>query len=260
MQHRETRRAPVALPLIILALVVIATGVAGLRATTAAPAERPAAQGDIPGSGSRTFAETGHTVKGIFLDYWTTHGGLAQQGYPISELLSEVSPLDGKAYTVQYFERAVFEYHPENQAPFDVLLAQLGTYRYQAQYGSQAPAAPTAAPTVPPTTAAGPVFEQHVILSFVHIAPTDLVVPAGRVRFLVTNTDTQFGQARHNFAILTMAGQLVGTTSTFAPAEGQKVLELDLAAGQYQTKCTVPGHAEHGMVGTLTVTASGAVH
>jgi branched-chain amino acid transport system substrate-binding protein len=30
---------------------------------------------------------------------------------------------------VQYFERAVFELHPENQAPNDVLLSQLGTFR-----------------------------------------------------------------------------------------------------------------------------------
>jgi branched-chain amino acid transport system substrate-binding protein len=30
---------------------------------------------------------------------------------------------------VQYFERAVFELHPENQPPFDVLLSQLGTFQ-----------------------------------------------------------------------------------------------------------------------------------
>jgi hypothetical protein len=27
---------------------------------------------------------------------------------------------------VQYFERARFEYHPENAAPYDVLLGQFG--------------------------------------------------------------------------------------------------------------------------------------
>jgi hypothetical protein len=36
---------------------------------------------------------------------------------------------------VQYFERAVFEYHPENAAPYDVLLSQLGTFRYRDKYG-----------------------------------------------------------------------------------------------------------------------------
>ena len=37
-------------------------------------------------------------------------------------------------YTVQYFERAVMEMHPENKAPFDVLLSQLGTFQYKAKY------------------------------------------------------------------------------------------------------------------------------
>ena len=84
---------------------------------------------------SHTFPETGHTVSGDFWTYWQAHGGLAQQGYPISDEVPEVSPLDGQTYTVQYFERAVFERHPENAPPFDVLLSQLGTFRYQATYG-----------------------------------------------------------------------------------------------------------------------------
>ena len=84
--------------------------------------------------GSMFFPETGHTVKGKFLAYWQQHGGLAQQGYPISEERQEVSDLDGKTYTVQYFERAEFELHPENQPPNDVLLSQLGTLRYRQKY------------------------------------------------------------------------------------------------------------------------------
>lgn len=77
---------------------------------------------------SRNFSETGKTVSGRFLDYWNKNGGLAQQGFPISEVMTEVSDLDGKSYTVQYFERAVFEQHPENKPPYDVLLSQLGTF------------------------------------------------------------------------------------------------------------------------------------
>jgi hypothetical protein len=94
---------------------------------------------EIPGPGSRTFPETGKTVPGLFLDYWQNNGGLPQQGYPISNVMGEISPLDGKAYTVQYFERAVFEYHPENQPPFNVLLSQLGTFRYKQKYPDGAP-------------------------------------------------------------------------------------------------------------------------
>ncbi|HEX8600176.1 MAG TPA: DM13 domain-containing protein [Chloroflexia bacterium] len=110
------------------------------------------------GMNSRLFAETGKRVGGVFLDYWNKNGGLAQQGYPISEEFQEKSQLDGKTYTVQYFERAVFELHPENQPPHNVLLSQLGTFRYkartaQASNDNRAAATPTARPTSAPTPA-----------------------------------------------------------------------------------------------------------
>ena len=60
-----------------------------------------------------------------FMAYWTANGGLAQFGYPISELVTETLE-DGKPYQLQYFERARFELHPENQPPYDVLLGQFG--------------------------------------------------------------------------------------------------------------------------------------
>ena len=90
-------------------------------------------------SDSRVFAPTGQRVSGQFLHYWDTRGGLTQQGYPISAPLQEKSDLNGQTYTVQYFERAVFEQHPENAAPFNVLLAQLGTFRYRQRYPQGAP-------------------------------------------------------------------------------------------------------------------------
>ena len=85
-------------------------------------------------TGCQTFSQTGYKVCGRFLAYWNEHGGLAQQGYPLSEEFTETSQLNGRPYTVQYFERAVFEYHPENQAPNDVLLSQLGTYLGKVKY------------------------------------------------------------------------------------------------------------------------------
>jgi carboxyl-terminal processing protease len=93
---------------------------------------------------SRLFPETGKTVSGRFLQYWDEHGGLAQQGYPISGEMQERSDTDGKTYTVQYFERAVFEAHPENQAPYDVLLALLGTLLYREKYANGVPGSPQA--------------------------------------------------------------------------------------------------------------------
>jgi hypothetical protein len=97
----------------------------------------------------QTFRETGRAVCGKFLAYWREHGGLAQQGYPISNEFREVSDLDGKEYTVQYFERAVFELHPENQPPYDVLLSQLGTFQFRRKY-------PNGEPGVTPSTTASP--------------------------------------------------------------------------------------------------------
>ena len=116
--------------------------------------------------GSVVFKETGKRLGGVFLDYWQSHGGLAQQGLPISDEFTEKSDLDGKTYTVQYFERAVFEKHPENPPPYDVLLSQLGTFRYKARYEQGArptqpalPEAPTPVSTIPadvPTVTAAP--------------------------------------------------------------------------------------------------------
>ena len=34
---------------------------------------------------SHYFPETKHTVAGVFWTYWQGHGGLAQQGFPISD-------------------------------------------------------------------------------------------------------------------------------------------------------------------------------
>ena len=73
------------------------------------------------------FAETGHIVKQAFLRYWQSQGGLATFGYPISEELPEISNADGKVYTVQYFERARFEWHPTFAGtPDEVQLGLIG--------------------------------------------------------------------------------------------------------------------------------------
>ena len=78
-----------------------------------------------PLPGATYFPETGHNLSGGFLAYWQANGGLPQFGYPISEEFREQIE-DGNTYVVQYFERARFEYHPENQPPYDSLLGQFG--------------------------------------------------------------------------------------------------------------------------------------
>jgi beta propeller repeat protein len=69
----------------------------------------------------RFFPETGHTIAFGFKDFWEAHGGLAAFGYPISEEFTE----NGR--TVQYFERARFEFNPNSDDPdYKVTLGLLG--------------------------------------------------------------------------------------------------------------------------------------
>jgi polysaccharide biosynthesis protein PslG len=118
-------------------------------------------------AGSQLFKETGKRVGGRFLQYWQQNGGLAQQGFPISDEFLEKSDLDGKTYRVQYFERAVFEMHPENKPPYDVLLSQLGKFRFDKEV--PAPTAPNARGIQRIGTSSGP--NHYPLLSGPHAAP-----------------------------------------------------------------------------------------
>jgi micrococcal nuclease len=59
--------------------------------------------------------------------------------------------IQGQEYTVQYFERARFELHPENQPPFNVLLGLLGNELRDNASG--APSGPPPSPTPMPQPA-----------------------------------------------------------------------------------------------------------
>jgi hypothetical protein len=73
------------------------------------------------------FPETGHYLCFGFRDWWQRHGGLTLFGYPISEEFTE----GGR--TVQCFERARFEWHPEHAPPWNVLLAHYGRMALEAR-------------------------------------------------------------------------------------------------------------------------------
>ncbi len=86
------------------------------------------------------FAQTGQAIAPEFWGYWSSQGlefdgqpgksfdeSLALFGLPLSPAQMEVSQTDGKTYLTQHFERARFEYHPENAGtPYVVLLGLLG--------------------------------------------------------------------------------------------------------------------------------------
>ncbi len=82
------------------------------------------------------YAATGHNLCAGFRAYWNMYGGLAIYGFPISEEFQEKNPDTGLVYTVQYFERARFEWHPgEWPARYDVMLGRLGAQVLQMRYG-----------------------------------------------------------------------------------------------------------------------------
>jgi Tol biopolymer transport system component len=91
-----------------------------------------------PREGCTYFEQTGYNVCGDFLNYWSSNGlNLdGQPGFTAQESLAlfglpltgefEATLEDGNTYTVQWFERARFERHPENEPPYNVLLSRLG--------------------------------------------------------------------------------------------------------------------------------------
>ncbi|MBA3469501.1 MAG: hypothetical protein H0T53_07625 [Herpetosiphonaceae bacterium] len=85
------------------------------------------------------YPETGQAIAPEFWGYWSSHGldldlgqpevtsaeALALFGYPISPPQLETNS-SGDTVLTQWFERARFEYHPNNPAEYRVLLGLLG--------------------------------------------------------------------------------------------------------------------------------------
>ncbi|HEY0601816.1 MAG TPA: hypothetical protein VGD58_02840 [Herpetosiphonaceae bacterium] len=84
------------------------------------------------------------SVCGPFLQYWRTHGldlgrrgvtyeeSLLLFGLPLTAPRLETNP-DGDQVLTQWFERARFEYHPNNPEPYKVLLGRLGAETLRAR-------------------------------------------------------------------------------------------------------------------------------
>ncbi len=67
----------------------------------------------------------------------------------------------------------------------------------------------------------------------------------------VTIDFTNQAPLAHNVTIEAAGGKILGATPTFQG--GSKTLTLQLPAGTYKFFCSVPGHRQAGMEGTLTV-------
>jgi plastocyanin len=76
---------------------------------------------------------------------------------------------------------------------------------------------------------------------------TTLTAKAGVASLTFANSSP----VEHNVTIENSAGTIVGGTTTFTG--GSHTIRISLKAGTYKFFCTVPGHRQAGMEGTLTV-------
>jgi hypothetical protein len=131
----------------------VALGNLGVEATSgrifpkAAPVEN--------GPNRRYIPETQHIIKYGFKEIWEARGEARIFGNPISEEIDEVLD-DGEWHTVQYFEKARFEYWPNLPAGQRVLFSSLGRRLAPADRTAPAAPAPTAAPGSSPALTATP--------------------------------------------------------------------------------------------------------
>jgi plastocyanin len=76
---------------------------------------------------------------------------------------------------------------------------------------------------------------------------SSLTAKAGAVKIDFTN----MAPLAHDVTVATASGAVVGATPQFQG--GSKTLSLNLKPGKYTFYCSVPGHRQAGMEGTLTV-------
>jgi plastocyanin len=85
--------------------------------------------------------------------------------------------------------------------------------------------------------------------------------PEGQLKYTTTSLTAKAGNVTidfknmsplaHNVTVESAAGAAVGATETFQ--SGSKTLKLNLKPGTYKFYCSVPGHRQGGMEGTLVV-------
>ncbi len=96
--------------------------------------DAPATKSDAPGC--KWFEDVQHNVCGDFLTFWTTHGrtlgaggnpeaaSLALFGPPLNE--ATPTTVNGQQITIQWFQKARFELHPDAPPEFRVQLGLIG--------------------------------------------------------------------------------------------------------------------------------------
>jgi uncharacterized cupredoxin-like copper-binding protein/mono/diheme cytochrome c family protein len=108
-----------------------------------------------------------------------------------------------------------------------------------------APAAPAEAPAAADNAGDSATADQFTIVSHdIFFDPKEIEIPADQdVKILLPNE----GVSAHDFSI-----DALGINVALAPGETGEVT-INAPAGEYEYYCSVPGHKEAGMVGTLVV-------
>lgn len=117
--------------------------------------------------------------------------------------------------------------------------------------------------------APSPMMQQHPMIPSSTVSPTAMVSPAAMQQITVTGNEFSFnpstitvkagqqvqvifkntGQYPHNFTLADLNVQ----TKTIQPGQQDMVTFTPTKTGSFTYICTVPGHADRGMKGTLTV-------
>lgn len=136
-------------------------------------------------------------------------------------------------------------------------LAGCGSSGSSSSSATTATVAPTTATTTPTTTTSSTTAPASGGSSSLSLAAnpegqlsfdqTSLSAKAGKVSITFTNKSA----LEHNLTVESSGGTVVGATPTFEG--GSKTLAVTLKAGTYKFYCSVPGHRQAGMEGTITV-------
>jgi plastocyanin len=95
-----------------------------------------------------------------------------------------------------------------------------------------------------------PPAANEVVMTDYDFAPSDVTVRPG-TELTVRNE----GQVAHNLTVEREGKRLIGTDSLIAKqSEGLKV---EVPPGRYEMVCTLPGHEQQGMVGSIVVEQDG---
>ncbi|HEX8231328.1 MAG TPA: CAP domain-containing protein [Chloroflexia bacterium] len=133
------------------------------------------------------FPATGHSLGGGFYTYWQQNGGLELFGLPLSEEFNE------NGLTVQWFERARFEYHPElARTGKAIQLSHLGSIAYGSQSNRTTPA------PAPPAQQAPASVSLDGAESFIMQAINEQRVAAGVAPVKLQAAVTEISRSRSN--------------------------------------------------------------